>query len=71
MFVAKDSAGTEYRILIFTEFAEAVTRDGTFTKPVQITFATDDGQEVNRVKPGHYTIVDTALLLTSDDPFAR
>jgi hypothetical protein len=62
-FAAKDSDGREY---IIDEYANATSPKVAVSRKLLLR----DGRNVTRVGKGRYTILDGAVILTSDDPKA-
>lgn len=68
-FIAKDEAGTEYTLHIFTMFERIAIPSGFYEKEVGIRLVTDDGLAVFRLEKGRYEMIGfPPVLLTSDDP---
>jgi hypothetical protein len=67
-FMTVDDDGRRYIIYIYTNFIKA----GTFDDPNAVLegmkeFRTSNGMHVNQIGKGKYKIVQTGVILTSDD----
>jgi hypothetical protein len=69
-FIATDKHDRTYTIDIFTEYIDVSTLGGEEWLPGMKSLRTDDGYSVNRLQQGEYQVVQTGVLLFSNEPEA-
>lgn len=72
-FTAISKKGEKFSIIEYTEFKDITDKDSAGLKefmPVQKKLKTSTGGIVDRIKKGEYIIVDSNIVIKSDDPNA-
>lgn len=70
-FTARDNAGNEYKIDIYVDIHDAGTFDDPGAKIRGLkSLETEHGDAVKRIAKGQYELVETGIVLFSNDPDA-
>lgn len=70
-FSAKDDGGAVHRIDVFSQYVRHGTRGAMSSeKQVPDSYGTADGRDVRRMAKGMYRVIETGLILRSEDQAA-
>jgi hypothetical protein len=70
-FIATDPQGRSHTISVYTDYIETrAFQSPTPTLEGNSELRTDEGYAVNVLSKGKYQVVETGVILTSDDPNA-
>jgi hypothetical protein len=71
-FIATDERGGRHWLLVFTEYVRVPStgKGGAKEKEGATCIRTSEGKHVERQGKGKYKIMETGIVLTSDDPDA-
>jgi hypothetical protein len=70
-FSAKDDAGAVHKIDVFSQYVRQGRR-GTVSSETQVpdSYGTADGRDVRRISKGKYQVIETGVILRSEDQAA-